>query len=72
MEDDHDKHSEHRMDTNGFTNHVELLEQAEKRFLNAATAYCDHVETGAHAACDPALCPLHLGLMDAHKVLITT
>jgi hypothetical protein len=67
-----DRHHEHsRMDTNGFTGHEALHQQAEKRFLLVALQYCSHIDGGDHAECQD-VCDFHERMLDAYDLLITT
>lgn len=66
---DHEDHA--RMDTNGFSNHPALHEQAEKRFIAAALQYCGHIDNGDHKSCSD-VCEFHNRMFDAYILLVTT
>jgi hypothetical protein len=69
--DPHDEHLQHQMDTNGFTGHVALHQQAEKRFHRAALTYCEHRVSGAHINCGDE-CIHENTLLDAYRLMMST
>jgi len=67
----HDPADHHRMDTNGFGNHAELHEQAEKRFRNASLAFAEHILLGTHEICDDD-CPTFVAFIDSYHLFVTS
>lgn len=68
---EHDHNDHHRMDTNGFSNHAELHEQAVRRFERAALAFAEHILLGTHEICDDD-CPAFFGFLSAYHLYISS